>query len=330
MKDSFVWTDLSTYDVRTAKAFYEKCFGWKYNQLAQDYLICGTHQEPAAGIFPMPQKFQALKMPSFWMSYILVEKIGHTVKLAQSLGGKIELPPQTAPGGGRIALIRDPAGAGFTCYEGTVLNKTTDPKIPGEPIWHELHISDLSKIQNFYTQLFDWNIRPSPQPNRFEIYNSLNRKLAGIQVTPNDIKGDKEYWGVYFLVSDLLTMKDRITQAGGEYYEQDPIGASRTAIVYDSQGAALYLLENTSDRPLPKRPSKLKWRATLGLILIISAIIFEANWFWGLLFLLWLIPDIKTGITYFLEPIDRRENPYLYWTIITTWVFLSLYLFFNL
>ena len=57
-------------------------------------------------------------MPSFWMSYIQVDSVEETVRIAEQYDAKVEIKPQPAPGGGVFALIRDPAGAGFTCFEG--------------------------------------------------------------------------------------------------------------------------------------------------------------------------------------------------------------------
>ena len=71
--------------------------------------------------------------------------------------------------------------------------------------------------------------------------------------------------------------------------------------------------------------SKFKWRTILGLIFLYIAMWFDLQWAWGLLFLLWVIPDIMTGITYFMEPIDKDENPILYWIIILSWILMSLY-----
>ena len=72
--------------------------------------------------------------------------------------------------------------------------------------------------------------------------------------------------------------------------------------------------------------SKPKWRAIAGLILVVVAVLLEANWIWGALFLLWVIPDIKYGVTHFMERIDRRKNSVTFWLVVATWVCLSIYL----
>lgn len=68
-----------------------------------------------------------------------------------------------------------------------------------------------------------------------------------------------------------------------------------------------------------------KWRSILGLIFIYIAMWFNWQWAWGLLFLLWVIPDLFTGVTYFMEPIDKKDHPILYWIIIISWILMSLY-----
>ncbi|MEM7336788.1 MAG: VOC family protein, partial [Chloroflexota bacterium] len=324
MNHSFIWTDLSTFDVRTAKQFYRDCFGWRFNSVGQGYLVCSAGQHPAAGLYRMPDFFQKINMPSFWMSYIQVSNIDEIVQKAEQLGAKIEVQPQEAPGGGLVALIRDPAGAGFTCYQGDEMGGRDDGSTLGRMVWNELHVSDLAVVESFYTQLFQWEIRPTPQSDRFEIY-SAEQSIAGIQVSPNEVKGDKEYWGVYFLVDSLSKAQARIERAGGQVAVEQPLGTRSAWLAYDSQGAAFYIVgnEEQTNSSDDKPTSTFKWRAILGLLLVVTAIFLEADWVWGLLFLLWVIPDIRSGVTYFFEPVERQQNPIIYWLIVSTWSVLS-------
>lgn len=168
MTNSFVWPDLSTFDIDAAMTFYNQCFGWGYRKSVNDYSIAEINSKAAAGIFTMPEKFQRIGMPSFWMSYIRVADIEQTVRVAAEHGATVEIQPQPAPGGGLIALIRDPAGAGFTCYEGDDPGGRADD--PGHMVWNELHISDLGKVDTFYTSVFGWVVRPSSDNDRFLIF----------------------------------------------------------------------------------------------------------------------------------------------------------------
>ncbi len=68
-----------------------------------------------------------------------------------------------------------------------------------------------------------------------------------------------------------------------------------------------------------------KWRTILALLLMYVAIIMSWEWAWVILFLFWVIPDLFSGITYFIEPISKKENPVLYWFIILSWILFALY-----
>ena len=69
----------------------------------------------------------------------------------------------------------------------------------------------------------------------------------------------------------------------------------------------------------------IKWRTIIALVLMYIAIIMNWQWAWGILFLLWVIPDILTGMTYFIEPIEKKEHPLLYWVIIASWILMAFY-----
>ena len=78
---------------------------------------------------------------------------------------------------------------------------------------------------------------------------------------------------------------------------------------------------------MTKTKNTVKWRSILGLILLYLAIWNDWQWAWGLLFIFWVVPDIISGVTYFMEPVDKRESPFLYWVIIISWILMSLYSF---
>ncbi len=69
----------------------------------------------------------------------------------------------------------------------------------------------------------------------------------------------------------------------------------------------------------------IKWRTITALVLMYIAILMNWEWAWGILFLFWVIPDIFSGVTYFIEPIIKKENPMLYWVIIVSWILMAVY-----
>ena len=74
---------------------------------------------------------------------------------------------------------------------------------------------------------------------------------------------------------------------------------------------------------------KYKWRTITGLILIYSTVLLYPSyqWIWAVLFMYWVIPDIISGTTHFIERIERNANPILYWIIVITWLAMAAYIF---
>ena len=75
------------------------------------------------------------------------------------------------------------------------------------------------------------------------------------------------------------------------------------------------------------KSASVKWRSILGLVLIYLAMWYDWQWVWGVLFIIWVIPDLLSGVTYFMEPIEKKENPILYWIIVVSWLLMSVYSF---
>jgi hypothetical protein len=75
------------------------------------------------------------------------------------------------------------------------------------------------------------------------------------------------------------------------------------------------------------KTSDIKWRTIIALILMYIAMFMNWEWAWGILFLFWVIPDIFSGVTYFIEPIEKRQNPILYWIIVVSWILMAIYSF---
>lgn len=127
-------------------SFYKNVFNWEYQE-DNGYYIVHHENDVLAGIYETPDIFKKFKMPHFWMNYIQVKSITEIVNKVEELNGKVEIK-NAAFSGGKIALIRDPMGAGFTIYEGDQL-KQTKTQCLGHVISRELQTSDLKKYSLF-------------------------------------------------------------------------------------------------------------------------------------------------------------------------------------
>lgn len=72
--------------------------------------------------------------------------------------------------------------------------------------------------------------------------------------------------------------------------------------------------------------NQVKWRALLGLVLVYITVFFYWNWLFGVILLLWLLPDLRSGEIHFFERLSRQDSPVIYWAVVVTWLGLSIYL----
>ena len=112
---TFYWNELMTRDAEKAKKFYGDTVGWTYKTMPMEN---GTHwvakmgNDIVGGLFPLTSP-QFDSVPEGWMSYLAVDNVDARVKKAQSLGAQLMRPMFDVPGVGRIAILREPGGAGI-------------------------------------------------------------------------------------------------------------------------------------------------------------------------------------------------------------------------
>ena len=110
MANPFVHVELNTTDVAKAKSFYGKMFDWKMEDIPMDwgtYTMISVGEGTGGGLMknPMPN------VPSFWLSYVLVDDIEAATKKAKSLGATVMKDVTEVPDMGWLSIIVDPTGA---------------------------------------------------------------------------------------------------------------------------------------------------------------------------------------------------------------------------
>ena len=238
--NTFVWTDLSTFDLAMARADYAQLFSWAYQE-DPSYSFAFLGEAEVAALFPMPQRLVDINMPSFWMSYIQVEQLEAVVQQAGTHAGVIvEVAPEEFGEDARIALVRDPSGAGFTLYEGPDLAPPSQQIGAVTARYH--HVDDLGKIEPFYRDLFGWEFVPNNQ-QPWPVFDILHRDgsvVGQAEEVPETIRGTFRYWMPGFLVGSVEATVRQLNARGG--------GASAALtqgrqIVCDQQGAHFIIQE---------------------------------------------------------------------------------------
>lgn len=237
--NNIIYADLSTYTPKKTISFYEKIFGWEYHNLYGNY-IAYLNEKPIVGLYETPEKFKQMRMPHFWMTYIQVNDVKITVEKARKLGGIIEMQQEISDFG-KVALIRDPQGAGFTIYEGENLKSTRTENTPNTLIWNELHISNAEKIIPFYEGVFDWEFTETLS-NHFEITNGKGKHIADALQISNEFKGKYEYWATTFGVENLQETKSEILENGGSIV----VNEGKRILFTDNSGQAFFYVQEVN------------------------------------------------------------------------------------
>src|SRR5215216_2392819 len=136
--NTFCWIDLGTDDAAGAMGFYGGLLGWEFEELVSEengiYAICRLRGKAVAGLYDRAE------LPGW----------------ARELGAELLVAPFDAPGGGRVATIRDPAGAAVSLswpgehFGAAVVNED------GAWTWNELVSGELAAGARFYTELLGW------------------------------------------------------------------------------------------------------------------------------------------------------------------------------
>ena len=108
------WTDLTVRNADQVRAFYEAVVGWTsvpfdmggYNDFCMNSPADG---KTVAGI--CNAQGENAKLPAQWLIYITVSDLQASLRQCMALGGKVLVGPKGMGGQGRVAVIKDPAGA---------------------------------------------------------------------------------------------------------------------------------------------------------------------------------------------------------------------------
>jgi len=126
-------------------------------------------------------------------------------------------------------------------------------RLPGKVIWHDLLSDTPEQTRAFYGGLFGWEFRALPGGNiNYEVIYHRGEAIGGM-VDQNRLPttADISQWVAVFSVADLAQAADSVRSSGGTVLTPPTsLGArGRIAVVTDSQGAVLALLETAGGDP---------------------------------------------------------------------------------
>ncbi|HEX2362329.1 MAG TPA: VOC family protein [Jiangellaceae bacterium] len=231
---TFCWIDLGTNNAPSAKEFYGGLFGWEFDDLPTGdrgtYTVCRLRGKAVCGLYDQADE------PT-WGSYISVDDVDDATTRALQLGAEVIVEPFGTPGEGRVATVRDPAGAAVSLsqpgedFGAELVNED------GTWTWNELVSADLSAGTDFYVELLGWTAEETPGPFPRTAYTRGDLLIGGGHV-PAPQEDPTARWSVSFWVADADHTAAKAQELGGTVLLPPmdiPVG--RFTIVADPQGA---------------------------------------------------------------------------------------------
>jgi predicted enzyme related to lactoylglutathione lyase len=241
---TFCWSELATSDQDSAKAFYNRLFGWQADDRPVGDGVYYSMQlidgKPVAAIASQPQQQRDAGVPPLWNSYISVEDADALAERAKELGAAVHAPPFDVMSVGRMAVIQDPQGAYFMLWQPREHIGAGLVNASGALVWNELQSPDLDASAAFYSDLFGWSIEQAEgmQDVYLTIKNGAANNGGMRELTPPSPPS----WLTYFGVSDIDESLATIEALGGSKLAGPiDIQIAKLAIVADPQGAVFAL-----------------------------------------------------------------------------------------
>lgn len=241
----FVWADLVTDDVPTARKFYAQLFGWTFREVG-NYSIAAHDERPLAGMFQRPKPANGEAKPR-WFGYISVKSVGSAQKAVTKAGGKVVAAPQKLPERGEQAVFTDPEGAVF----GVIRSQGGDPldfqPDVGDWVWIQLLSRDGKKAAEFYSAVAGYEVVENTATNRLSdfVLTSKGFARATVRTIPTDGEPVKPNWLPFVRVKSVTESVAKAKELGGKVWLEPnaDLFKGKVAVVADPTGGAIGLLE---------------------------------------------------------------------------------------
>ncbi len=237
----FCWVELATSDGTAAKKFYTALFGWTANEMPMapgqpPYVMLQKNGKDVGALYENKEVHPG------WLSYVCVASADDSAKKAKSLGGKLMAEPFDVMDVGRMANVQDPQGAKFAIWQPKKHKGAAVINEPNSVCWNELYTSKIEASRNFYSALFGWKLKVSPEYTEVHVGDA---GVGGMMQISEQMKGMQPSWMPYFAVTDCDGLVKKAKSLGAKAYvePQEVPNVGRFSILADPQGAAFAVIK---------------------------------------------------------------------------------------
>ena len=238
----FVWHELLTGDPGAAEEFYGALLGWS-SRVSDDGLVPYTTFSvggvPHGGIAPLPEGAVGESVDPLWFGYAHAPDVDAAAAAAEAGGGEVIGGPFDLPGIGRVATLRDPAGALISAFAFATPERHRDPPPgPGTFCWHELRAPEPGGLAPFYAALLGWRAETVALDGRDHLVMHVGDvPVAGLAAADPEHDGEPR-WRVSIEVADVDAAARSAQALGGRVVAAPAeLAVGRHALLADPQGA---------------------------------------------------------------------------------------------
>jgi hypothetical protein len=246
----FVWYELMTTDMKSAKAFYASVVGWGARGASMPgsaYSLFTIGDSPVTGLMNMPEGARRTGAPPHWIGYVGVDDVDAAVDRIKQLGGAVYVPPTDIPNISRFSVVADPQMATLALVKGLKSGRAQSAELakPGHVGWHELLAADWEKAFAFYGDLFGWQKADSHVGvmGKYQEFSAGGETIGGMFSKPDTLP--LPFWLYYFNIDDIQAAAKRVEAGGGQIVYGPTAVPGGAWIVHctDPQGAIFALLD---------------------------------------------------------------------------------------
>lgn len=237
----FVWNDLLTDDVPSAKVFYSQLFGWTFEQ-SGTYAVIKNDGESIGGMAQINTESET-KGVARWLSVLSVADVDAAVSLVIEEGGTVHTDPLVMPNRGRGALVRDPQGAQLVLLNAYGGDPEDKEPVVGSWLWHELWSNTSEVSLTFYQKLAGYSFLG--EKHDYLVLLRDGHWRAGIRYIEDD---DLEIrWVPVVRVDNTEEIATRTKRLGGKVLvEPRPTESGGSVMLLSDPSGALLLAQRWS------------------------------------------------------------------------------------
>ncbi len=231
----FVWNDLLTGDVATAKDFYGQLFGWTFEQL-RGYTVISNEGQRIGGMVQVEEEKETPGVAR-WLCSLSVQDIGEAASLFKEEGGLVHEGPLEMVNHGKTALVSDPQGAQLLLLHATSGDPEDIEPVMGSWLWHELWSDQTVASLAFYQKLAGYDF--FGETDDYLVLQRDGHWRAGIRYSSGS---DHEMrWIPVVRVEDTEKIAIKVKDLGGEIYVGpfDTNDGSSVGLLVDPSGGYL-------------------------------------------------------------------------------------------